>query len=106
MEAEVTEAEADAEDEKASGADVGGRGTVPFRHVPSVAVIYSGFRPAGARVLCVCVCLCVCVRARFFLAHAHAHAQAQAQAHTHTHAHALTTHTHTRTETTHIGTQG
>ena len=69
-----------------------------------------GFRPAGARVLCVCVCvcvcLCVCVRARFFLAHAHAHAQAQAQAHTHTHAHALTTHTHTRTETTHIGTQG
>ena len=60
MEAEVTEAEADAEDEKASGADVGGRGTVPFRHVPSVAVIYSGFRPAGARVLCVRVCVCVC----------------------------------------------
>jgi hypothetical protein len=41
MEAEVTEAEAeaDAEDEEASGADVGGRGTVHFRHVPSVAVI-------------------------------------------------------------------
>ena len=38
-EAEVTETEADAEDEEASCADVGGRGTVHFRHVPSVAVI-------------------------------------------------------------------